>query len=493
MGCGQLLQVRHALRLALGGAWQPARLDKRRGRAEWFCRWRNAAGIPARRDTSRQGRPGAGRGRAVTSGSEFPDGGMPPGADTSTRRAWRSAGNSNLHRGCCPRSRSTVRSIRCSGPSRTSSGTTRRRTTSCSRSRGRATSPTCSSWKDVQTALANFFASGVLALGKNWARCCGSCRPACGTTPNGWTHFFSLLPRDARSVRALAREHDERVAGRSLLEARARLRIRHAVEVRHPSFVDAGLHRPLLRRHHVALVVADTAGRWPLLEDLTADFVYLRLHGDKELYASGYGDAALDRWAARIDAWRQGRQVADARSWRQPPRGAACATCSATSTTTSRCTPPTMPRTWRCAWAFRPAWAPTTRSPMSATGFTMAKRRSHSTRPGVARSAMERGPTIRKPPSAAGVQALDSGSAILPSTGGYSPEMRAAMPSFFSFGTFCPDGLFQPRLRASLGFQTPRRRHGADRRHMLRGESLFPGRQGPKGAQRPPARDWFRV
>jgi uncharacterized protein YecE (DUF72 family) len=68
----------------------------------------------------------------------------------------------------------------------------------------------------------------------------------------------------------------------------------------------------LLRRHQVALVVADTAGRWPLLEDLTADFVYLRLHGDKELYASGYGDAALDRWAARIDAWRQGRQVADA-------------------------------------------------------------------------------------------------------------------------------------------------------------------------------------
>ena len=53
--------------------------------------------------------------------------------------------------------------------------------------------------------------------------------------------------------------------------------------------------------HGIALVVADTAGRWPLLEDLTADFVYLRLHGDKELYASGYDDAALDRWAARMD------------------------------------------------------------------------------------------------------------------------------------------------------------------------------------------------
>jgi uncharacterized protein YecE (DUF72 family) len=59
-------------------------------------------------------------------------------------------------------------------------------------------------------------------------------------------------------------------------------------------------------------VVADTAGRWPLMEDLTADFVYIRLHGDDELYASGYGDAALARWAHRIDVWSHGRQVSDA-------------------------------------------------------------------------------------------------------------------------------------------------------------------------------------
>ncbi len=60
-------------------------------------------------------------------------------------------------------------------------------------------------------------------------------------------------------------------------------------------------------------MVADTAGRWPLLEDLSADFVYVRLHGDQALYASGYGDAALDHWAGRIDAWAHGRQLDDAR------------------------------------------------------------------------------------------------------------------------------------------------------------------------------------
>ena len=92
----------------------------------------------------------------------------------------------------------------------------------------------------------------------------------------------------------------------------------------------------LLRRHRIALVVADTAGRWPLLEDLTADFVYVRLHGDEELYASGYSDAALDRWAERIDAWRArraGRRRAPGLAARRR-RGAPGATSTATSTTT---------------------------------------------------------------------------------------------------------------------------------------------------------------
>ena len=87
--------------------------------------------------------------------------------------------------------------------------------------------------------------------------------------------------------------------------------LRHAVEIRHPSFLDPALVA-LLRRHRVALVFADSAA-WPYREDLTADFVYLRLHGSKELYASGYSDEALDHWAARIKLWAQGREPSDAR------------------------------------------------------------------------------------------------------------------------------------------------------------------------------------
>src|SRR3546814_15299866 len=75
--------------------------------------------------------------------------------------------------------------------------------------------------------------------------------------------------------------------------------LKHAIEIRNQSFVDSAFIA-LLRKYKVALVVADTAGKWPYYEDVTADFVYFRLHGEEALYASGYPDGALDRWAARI-------------------------------------------------------------------------------------------------------------------------------------------------------------------------------------------------
>lgn len=177
--------------------------------------------------------------------------------------------------------------------------------------------------KDVRTALANFLASGVLALRAKLGPMLWQLPPSMAYEPERLDEFFSLLPRDTSAALTLAREHDGRLEARTWLKRSAKRPLRHAVEVRHPSFV-APDFIAMLRRHGIALVVADTAGRWPLLEDLTADFVYLRLHGDKELYASGYDDAALDRWAARIDAWRQGRQVKDARkaSTRAAPRRA---------------------------------------------------------------------------------------------------------------------------------------------------------------------------
>lgn len=120
-----------------------------------------------------------------------------------------------------------------------------------------------------------------------------------------------------------ARQYEPRMEGRTALDPVPRRPMRHAVEVRHASFADPAFIA-LLRRHKVALVVADTAGKWPVMEDVTADFLYLRLHGDRELYASGYTEAALQRWAARIRAWCAGSQPDDARlvSSAAPPRRA---------------------------------------------------------------------------------------------------------------------------------------------------------------------------
>ena len=100
-------------------------------------------------------------------------------------------------------------------------------------------------------------------------------------------------------------------------------------------------------------VVADADGRWPVIEDVTSDLVYLRLHGDKELYASGYDDESLDRWAARVQVWADGRRTGRRRSGsgRTGRAGRPVATCSSTSTTTSR----SARRTTR--WRSRPGWA----------------------------------------------------------------------------------------------------------------------------------------
>ncbi|MBG6081220.1 uncharacterized protein YecE (DUF72 family) [Rubrivivax gelatinosus] len=177
--------------------------------------------------------------------------------------------------------------------------------------------------KDVRVPLANFFASGLLALGERLGPLLWQFPPQMRYDAARFDDFLALLPHDTTAAATLAAGHDARIA-EPWLDAGPRRRLRHAVEIRHASFATPEFVA-LLRRHRVALVVADTAGRWPLLEDLCADFVYLRLHGDAELYASGYGDAALDDWARRIEAWARGGEVDDARraSPEPAPRAAA--------------------------------------------------------------------------------------------------------------------------------------------------------------------------
>jgi uncharacterized protein YecE (DUF72 family) len=160
--------------------------------------------------------------------------------------------------------------------------------------------------KDVEVPLANFFASGVLALGPKLGPFLWQLPPNLGFDAGRMRDFLGRLPRTTTEVAELAKGHDERLEGRALTEADADRPVRHAVEVRHATFVTAEFVE-LLREAGVALVVADTAKRFPYLDDVTADFVYVRLHGDEELYTSGYSDQALDVWAERVRQWRAGR------------------------------------------------------------------------------------------------------------------------------------------------------------------------------------------
>jgi uncharacterized protein YecE (DUF72 family) len=167
--------------------------------------------------------------------------------------------------------------------------------------------------REYETALANFLASGVLQLGSKLGPMLWQFPPNFRFDEERFENFFTHLPKDTDTALELARKRDRsRMSGRTALPTQPNRRLRHAAEIRHESFRDDAFVR-LLRRHDVALVVADTAGRWPLLEDVTADFVYIRLHGDEELYVSGYTDEALDMWARRIDAWSRGAEPDDAR------------------------------------------------------------------------------------------------------------------------------------------------------------------------------------
>jgi uncharacterized protein YecE (DUF72 family) len=151
----------------------------------------------------------------------------------------------------------------------------------------------------AETALANFYASGVLALGKKTG-------PFLWQLPGTYKYsrariedFLALLPKSAADAERLAQKHDARLVKGALLKAASPVVYRHAFEVRHPSYFDPDFF-DLLRSRGVAFVIADTAGKFPYAEEVTADFSYVRLHGSQEIYTSGYTDEEIDDWASRI-------------------------------------------------------------------------------------------------------------------------------------------------------------------------------------------------
>ena len=156
----------------------------------------------------------------------------------------------------------------------------------------------------IEMPLANYFASGMLALGRKMGPVLWQFAPQMRWDRERFESFFKLLPQSTKEAARLARRCNDRMLGRSVLTAKEDLPVRHCVEIRHESFVVPEFV-DMLREYRIGLVVADTV-EWPLLMDVTADFVYCRLHGSEQLYASGYEADALDDWAERVVAFATG-------------------------------------------------------------------------------------------------------------------------------------------------------------------------------------------
>lgn len=166
--------------------------------------------------------------------------------------------------------------------------------------------------RNIDAALANFLASGLFELREKLGPILWQFPPMMRFHPEVFEAFFQMLPATTHEAARIASRHDARLEGRATLDPGRNRRIRHAVEVRHESFVTPDFIK-LLRKYGVAWVVADTPKPWPLYEDVTADFVYMRLHGSTELYNSRYTTGELERWARFIEAWREGDEPDDAR------------------------------------------------------------------------------------------------------------------------------------------------------------------------------------
>lgn len=161
---------------------------------------------------------------------------------------------------------------------------------------------------DVQIPMANFFSSGVMRLKEKLGPILWQFPPSMEYNPERFDEFLALLPKNFSEAQKLSKHSD--FFSKEKIKRTRNYCLRHAIEIRNISFLNP-LFIEALKKYNVALVLADTAGKWPYMEDVTSDFLYLRLHGPKELYSSGYDLMTLDFWAERIKKWAKGKESKD--------------------------------------------------------------------------------------------------------------------------------------------------------------------------------------
>jgi uncharacterized protein YecE (DUF72 family) len=130
-------------------------------------------------------------------------------------------------------------------------------------------------------SIERFFASGVTELKEKLG-------------PVNW-QFMATKKFDMGDFEAFLELLPKKVGG---------LAIRHVVEVRHDSFKDEAFVA-LCRKHGVGIVFAADS-EFPLIADVTTDFVYARIMGTSAKEKLGYPASQLKTWAERARDWEKG-------------------------------------------------------------------------------------------------------------------------------------------------------------------------------------------
>lgn len=157
--------------------------------------------------------------------------------------------------------------------------------------------------------VARFLASGVLEFGEKMGPILWQTPPSLAFDREVVKAFLAVLPHSVADARRLVARYDGAID--QIAPEVPDRPIRHALEVRDESF-SAPDFLDLLREHDVAAVMTNSPG-WPRFREVTADFVYVRLHGDAHHHPNGYDDATLDEWATNINGWLRGERTPDGR------------------------------------------------------------------------------------------------------------------------------------------------------------------------------------
>jgi uncharacterized protein YecE (DUF72 family) len=165
--------------------------------------------------------------------------------------------------------------------------------------------------REAEIPLANFFAAGPLVLADKLGPVVWQLPKSMPFDAARLSTFFDLLPRSLKEAAKLAKKHDHRPKHGTFFDVKHDRPLRHVLEARHDTFFTPACAQ-LLRTHDIALAVSDSPS-WKYVEEPTTDFMYVRLHGSKVLYASSYDDAELDYWAQRVLCWYEGREPPEAR------------------------------------------------------------------------------------------------------------------------------------------------------------------------------------